>query len=269
MNYLYKDAYSERGLFAYFWCVVDALSNLNDDDELYVDLKKTTPYFDPNYSQTDNVWEYYFEQMSDSLNRYDVIYEFNSDKISNLKFGIENGKYVLQYDRDRIALAKKLIKKYIRFKSHILDKKKKFVDEFFAGNTILGVHVRAGDHFTVGHGRNFKLTNEFYFNQIDELLHNYDKLFLITNNMDIRVKFIEKYGNKLVYYDNKFLSLSGVDITWEHRDNNYQKGEGAVLDCLLFSECNMLLATASNLGCLSVMLTENEYKYIDEHVRYI
>ncbi|MEY4332416.1 MAG: hypothetical protein RLZZ196_1154, partial [Bacteroidota bacterium] len=60
-TYIYTDN-MQKGLFAYYWGIINALSKLKEGDKLYIDLVNKTPYFDLNYTLTNNVWEYYFEQ---------------------------------------------------------------------------------------------------------------------------------------------------------------------------------------------------------------
>jgi hypothetical protein len=59
-----------------------------------------------------------------------------------------------------------------------------------------------------------------------------------------------------------------LDIPWIHNDRNYEKGEFAVIDCILLSKCTKILATSSNLTCLSVVLSDADIEFIDTHITY-
>jgi hypothetical protein len=280
MIYIYQDDFVVRGLFAYFWTVADVLRRLNDDDLLFVDLRKIGPYYDPNYKPTDNVWEYYFEQPCGlTLDCYDIEHTtliYNEYEVrNNLIFGPQYGNYSLSdnlEDKDRLYRtkreAKKVITKFIRFQPHILEKVDKFYKTYFTNN-VLGVHVRYGEMFTRGHSNATQLMcSEYYYPYIDKELDLYDKLLLITNNLSIREDFIIRYGNKLIYYDCNLLSTTDIDNTWLHNDRNYDKGEFAVIDCILLSMCQKKLVTASNLGCLSTLLNDNPCEFIDKGIYY-
>ena len=271
-KFVYIDAFGERGLFAFFWCVIEVLHLLNESDKLYVDLRKIPPYYDANYKETDNVWEYYFEQPCGLTSEDDCTpIKFDRDMVSKMIFSLRGGKYNLQISEEAREIANRIIQKCIRFKPHIHKKVEDFYGENFKDKTILGVHARGGLHFTTGHGRgqSHLMNMEYYFDRIDKELYNFDKLFLITPDMPIRNAFIEKYGDKLVFYNSDLLvPISGIELAWEHRDRNYEKGEVAVVESILLSKCSKMLVTGGNLSCLSIFLTDSEYEWIDEHITY-
>lgn len=280
-QYNYSDR-MKKGLFAYYWGVINALNHINPEtDKLYVNLSKLTPYYDPNYTITDNVWEYYFEQPYDDYDFSNMIASdfttFCPDP-SRFLFGLDGcGNYSLSLkspnsSKSRI-LGKELTNKFIRFKPHILKK----VDDFFNQNmttNTLGIQYRGGEAFHTAHGKNqsHKMSIEYHISKIDENLNTgkYDKLFLITNDQYARDILMSHYEGIITKYDMDLLCPVGMHIcnAWLHNDRNYDKGEFAVIDCILLSRCKKILATSSNLTCLSTLLTESECEFIDEHIYY-
>ena len=83
---------------------------------------------------------------------------------------------------------------------------------------------------------------------------------------------MDYYGDLMIKYDCDLLCPPGVhlDTAWLHNDRNYEKGEFAVIDCILLSKCAKILATSSNLTSLSIVLSgsETETEFIDTHITY-
>lgn len=276
-KYIYIDN-SSKGLFAYVWGVMNALHHLKEGDVLYVNLNQMTPYFDPNYQNTKNVWEYYFKQPFDQitdLENYEVI-ELHS--LGPLLFALDGeGNYGLspnsRFYEERTAQAKTVLQKYFKLQSHVLDKIENFYSEYMEGKKVLGIHYRGGEAFHHGHGKfQFnKMDLQHHYDWVDKYIDDYDKLLLITNDEIAKNSFTEKYGQKLIRYDCDLLCPPGDhrDLTWLHCDRNYEKGEFATIECILFSKCDKLLATSSNLGCLSILISNGNFEYIDSNVQYI
>lgn len=280
-TFVYTDD-MQKGLFAYYWGVINALSKIDKNDKLYVDLSQKTPYYDPNYKETDNVWEYYFEQpFSDYDLSSSILCDFNTfcPNPNAFKFGLDGeGNYSLsansKYYDERISLAKQLTKKYLKVKPHIVKKIENFVNENMQEKNILGIQYRGGEAFHTAHGKyqHHMMSIEYHISKIGENLKtgNYDKIFLITNDQYARDILMNHYKNDMIKYESDLLCPVGVhlDIPWIHNDRNYEKGEFSVIDCLLLSKCQKILATSSNLTCLSAILSEGEVEFIDKHITY-
>ena len=271
----------QKGLFAYYWGVINSLYQIEEEDKLYVDFSKKTPYYDPNYQLNQNVWEYYFEQPH-------IDYDFSNAILSDFYsfcpnpnkflFGLDGeGNYSLSLNsklsnKSRF-LGKSLTKKYIKFKPHIIEKVDKFYSNFMTENT-LGVQYRGGEAFHTAHGKNqsHMMSIEYHISKIDENLNTgkYDRLFLITNDQYARDILMDHYNGIIVKYDIDLLCPVGMHIcnAWLYNHRNYEKGEFAVIDCILMSKCKKMLATSSNLTCLSTLLSDNECEFIDEHIYY-
>lgn len=280
-TFVYTDD-MQKGLFAYFWGVINALSKIENDDKLYVNLSKKTSYYDKNYEATDNVWEYYFEQPFldyDLTNSTSCNFSTFCPNPQSFEFGLDgSGNYSLsttsKFYKERSILSKNLVKKYFKLKPHVIQKIINFEKENFKENRILGIHYRGGEAFHTGHAKNQNniMSIEYHISKINENLNtgNYDKLFLITNDKYARDILMNHYSDIIIKYDIDLLCPVGMhlDISWIHNDRNYEKGEFAVIDCILLSKCKKILATSSNLTCLSCVLCENEVEFIDKNIIY-
>ena len=279
MIYIYKDNFVSRGLFAYFWTVVDAFKYLkNPEDALYISLINATPYYDTNYSKTNNVWEYYFQQPFldidiSSETTSDII--VNQNFVNNLMFTVKNGRYVLDKDRDVINFAKTIIDKYIKIQPHIQDKLNILHQTLFSKYKVIGIHIRNGEHYANnnrGHGRHqqYLMDNEYYVKTIKSYIDDYDKVYVMSNDKEPR-DYIRKYfGDSIIFYDHPYISdKNNIDTTWLFNNNNYDKGEAAVLEALLMGKCHHKLLVNSNLGFFSALYSNSPYTMIDKHIRYV
>ena len=273
MNYVYIDnCYPARGLLAYFWCVIDVLRTLGEEDKLFVDLSNRSLYYDPGYLDTNNVWEYYFEQPSnlDSSEGCDPIF-YDVNRAKKLVFGLKNGRYSIQSDLKVFKMAKKLVEENIRFKPHIISKVDDFVNTNFKEEKILGVHVRGGAHLITGHGKgqSGKLDLKHYFRNINKQFADYTKLFLMTADGGIREIFKSEYGAKLLFFPGVISPGIGKEAEKQNMDKNYLKGETAIIESILLSKCDKMILTGSNLGCFSMTLQEfPNWEIIDSHINY-
>jgi hypothetical protein len=264
---------------------MDSLNKLNPEDEMFVDLRWKTPYFDPKYKNTSNVWEYYFQQPTGlTLDCYKqehaiIINDELRAKTLNL-FGVDNtkNKYALAAYEDRIAIGKELIRKYLKPQPHIEKLVNDFYNGYFNNKKILGIHNRGGFHYINGHAANQQhlFDYNYYFSVIDRQLDNFDNVFLICNDAETKLAFKQRYGSELITYQYDCLGTtktfgylhpgSGnyVPINYE----GYKAGESAAIDCLLLSKCDKKLIVNSNLSLASALLNDNPYEFIDEHIIY-
>jgi hypothetical protein len=284
MIHILKDAYAPRGLFAYVWNVMDVLNKLQPDDQLFVDLRWTTPYYDSTYSKTNNVWEYYFKQPFDlNLDCYKQNYNlinYDQSYAQNIKFGIDDTtrKYALYSHEELRNIAKKLIRNYLKPQDHIQSIVDTYSNQNFNNKKILGVHYRGGYHYINGHAANQEklLDYNYYFKLIDEQLNDYDQLFLICLEKETKQVFKDKYKSKLLTLDSDHLGTKmgfgyfhpGAGSLFPFTCEWYKVGETAVVDCLLLSMCDKKIVTQSNLGFVSLLLNDNPYEFIDNHINY-
>jgi len=226
------------------------------------------PFYDS--LQGENIWEYYFEPITDINYRTilpEEVCEIVHKQIASHRFhehyrhGIQVYPYKAGiYSKKRFSYdsrwylemrkkANKIINQYIRIKPEILRKIDNFVQQKFYDNHMLGVHVRATDKLAGIGGR--QILSEEYFPHIDRYLDENPraKIFCATDSPRELKKMIARYADSCCYYDalrdehNIFkLSLS----------SNYRKGEDALIDSLLLSKCNFLIKSSSAVSEFSV-----------------
>jgi len=129
---------------------------------------------------------------------------------------------------------------------------------YFKNEKVLGIHRR---------GTNYKntiwyLDDDVYFRAIDMQLknNNFDKIFLITDDLDSFENFKNQYGNQLIYTDSfKTKGIDGPEI------NSFERGliaEQTMMDAFYLSQTDFKILVKSNLSIFSLLLNFNKDKFI-------
>ena len=223
------------GLMSYFLQTVGSLNLLTEDsDKFYVKFDYNMLYQDLKYGK--NVWEYYFYQPFNILKEEAEIAEKIID-IGRL------GRLDLNYTRKSIERAHFIINKYIHLKEHIKDK----IESFLATNVgdnkkLLAVHKRGTDH--INDSPILPLSK--YFNTVDAIINNYDKLLICSDEEYSIQAFKDRYKDKVIYYN----SIRAM-------------GEDVVIESYLMSRADYIIKTTSNVSFASILIGNNADRYID------
>lgn len=140
----------------------------------------------------------------------------------------------------------RIIQKYIRIMEPIERKVDDFVAKEFNHSFVIGVHYRGTDKGSEAP----KVSYEEMKAYVDEALSKCDaeaKIF-VASDEEAFVSYMQKcFPDRLIY----FSAIRSSDELPIHRNMNldgYQKGEEALIDCLLLSHCQILIRTSSNLS---------------------
>ncbi|MGB0416377.1 MAG: hypothetical protein ACPGKS_05975 [Coraliomargarita sp.] len=275
--------HSYAGLFAYFIFALNQLRYCEKHNYLPViyfgeDSKDgKNAYYDP--EQGDNMWDYYFEPVSslsysqlmemvhspdNPLCEEDII-QLSSRELTYLHmhardsiYGYPYGYYKLmtQYDADWFLRqrneARRVVDKYVRVKSHVLDVVNAFEQQFMAGHAILGIHMRGTDKGAAdaSSATNRKIVPEEYFEETDRYLNQHPecKIFVATDQAQYLEVMKARYGERIIHFDAQ-RSRDNLNIFQKQSEGNaYKKGEEALVDCLLLARCSFLLKCTSHLS---------------------
>lgn len=243
------------GMFSSFLSVLGALA-LYDDGYyagIHVAFGKQGFYYEPEIGQ--NWWRYYFEPI------------YLGDDQTSVPFTTINGAPDHNFaDTVEFTLKRKyvheLITRYIRIKPHIQQRVDEFVASRFGNSFVIGVHYRGTDKKCEAPRAEYSEMTK----HIDSLLNgisNVDsgmlsedwKIFVATDEQAFLHYMCRNYGSRVIFLDNAIRSTNGSPV--HHTNNNYKKGEDAILDCLLLSKCNYLIKTSSNLSLCSSYFNPN------------
>lgn len=141
--------------------------------------------------------------------------------------------------------------KYLKIKSHILDKVDRFIAENFTDD-IIAIHIRGTDSFydkTRPH-----LSLNFYKDLIEEKFSHVSKIFLSTDSDMTRDTMIKLFPDRIVYYNSDLISFEDNWANTARICNSYKSGEDVLIESILMSRCKQLLRTKSNVTSYSIVL---------------
>jgi hypothetical protein len=234
------------GMFSVFNSILGALdqydrsSGSSNGIEVYL---ASGMYFDPAVGP--NWWEYFFEPLSIRRSENFIPYLFDDNQLSSFAWG------ALNIPRQR---GNELIKKYIKLKKTIKKKLRTFVKEEFARHFIIGIHYRGTDKKTEARRVDYEEVAAAIYKvekKLSTRKRNKIKLFIATDEEEF-IQFIRMRFSWPICYINAQRATGDYPIhCFNYIGNNYQKGEDAIMDCLLLSKANFLIRTVSNLSFIS------------------
>lgn len=130
----------------------------------------------------------------------------------------------------------------IRPKATINQKVQRFVNSYFRDRFIVGVHYRGTDKVSE--------SELIPYPYVIKELSKYSNcaFYVATDEVEFLQYVCNSFPGKVIYYD----ALRSGDGTPVHFSSNckdkYRLGEDALIECLLLSQCNVLMRTESNLS---------------------
>ena len=251
-----------------------------------------TCYWTPKgYRGRDTVWEYYFEPVvathptasipprireviaRDHPSPFKVGYPVETQSFVSGHFGDHPslvGKtlsipYLWDDPSDALRLtASRLIHRFIRPRAYVQREADVFVQSYFRGRPVIGVHARGTDATSkqeVREHRQGSLRLSVYADEIARLLiaRPMAKIFVATDAQASLDYFKERFGSRVITYS-RIRHVSGEAAAvgptgWimpayiaADRDRAAQNGEEAVVDYLLLSRCQHLVHNGSGLA---------------------
>jgi hypothetical protein len=242
------------GLFSIFF---GALSNI---DWAYKNGKvpvvywtDNTPYFQKEgYLGEKNVWEYYFEPVSDM--RYvsgDHIYKYyHAPDATSVPYGVRS--YDEQFHTRTKLQLHEIIENYIHIKPDIREKIDDFYHEYMAGKSCIGIHLRGTDkHIEVTPVDQQVILNAA--RQLNEKLGGNAYFFIATDEERLLDLAKKKLGKERVIYYNSERSRNNIPVHYRPKKDGAEVGEQVLIEAQLLSKCSHFLHTASNVAT-AVML---------------
>ena len=239
----------------FFSCFLGVVNNL-----IWCDKKNVTPvvywgddclyYETEGYNGSKNVWEYYFEPVSQAT--YDgepIRKEYEAPDMQFVNLISDHCK--MASNKQFRAEINRIIRKYIKIKPNIQQK----IDAFYAssmhGKITIGIHVRGTDK-----SREIKnVDRSLIFKQANKIAENYkDYQFLVaTDEQAILEQAQRELKGPVIYYD-AYRSLDNNPIHLDRYGVSKGKlGEDVLIEVQLLSRCNFLVNTCSNVSACVLM----------------
>lgn len=226
------------GFFSIFTSVLGLLDKYENEEiaGFTIDFKKTGVYYDP--ARGPNSWNYYFLPLKRNFK------SVPEEQVTHAKQGALAVHCLFQLSRERCH---HLIKKYIQVRPHIQEKVDSFVETHFKEHFVLGIHYRGTDKMQT---ESPNIDYDTFLDTISRFIYEHAgkplKLFVASDEEDFVREVMNRFPDQSVT-TSASRSESGTPVHLQG-GNNYQKGEDALVDCLLLSHCDHLIRTSSNLS---------------------
>ena len=233
--------FSKNGMFAAANQVLGQLylydhKKIASQAGLEIDFDVFGLYYDPMCGS--NWWTYYFEPI--------CIGEKEGAELRILSKEEQWAAFVKRRHIPRKEAAV-LVQKYIHVKPHILQQVEQFMHNYFQNFFIIGVHYRGTDKEKEAP----RVSCQAVFQEIEESIPKDRpyRIFVATDEELFLEKIERKFPGHILAADvHRSKDAQGVHFAHAHQ---YHIGEEAVIDCLLLSNCNLLIRTSSNLSLWS------------------
>ena len=131
-----------------------------------------------------------------------------------------------------------ILKKQIKIKKTKLKTINFLKNKLFEGKKILGVHHR-GTGYKI---TEYPITINQMINIINEILEkrNYDKIFLVTEDLNNFKALKNYFGEKLIYLDSSQRGVNNLDVwkTYPRTLHRYKLGRDILYETFLLSYCD-------------------------------
>ncbi len=233
---------AESGLFATMTYVLGALELYEQGTfgGLTVNFYKAGLYYDP--AVGNNWWNYYFEPifLPPKPNQ-----EPRKMTLQEINLACRAG---LALSRER---RHQLIDKHVKLQPHIQKKVERFVQDYFQGRRIVGVHFRGTDKKKEVP----RISYDAVAAAIDARDLSEAYLFVATDEAAFLEYMNGRYPGRVIAAP-ATRSTDGRPLHFDAPDK-YRIGEEAVIDCLLLSRCDFLVRTLSDLSKYSTYFNLN------------
>jgi hypothetical protein len=240
-----RDGNEALGLFSEFATVLGALDHFELWKSQYagmrVDFAARGLYYDAAFGA--NWWQYYFDPI-------EIGSAERAGETEVASLGLDLFVDAAQgLSRER---GFELIDRYVRPKSRIRAKVETYVREHFQGTFVVGIHYRGTDKSEEAIGVPYRRVHAAVLDALKTARPARYKLFVATDEQAFLDYMRALYPGDLLFRD-MFRSSDGRPIDVVNQDGNHEKGEDAVVDCLLLARCQILIRTESNLSTCSTL----------------
>ena len=140
---------------------------------------------------------------------------------------------------DYFSAHKEILRKELYPNKNYLDRAQKYIERFSNVNKSVCIHIRRTDYTVLQHKHDF-LNAEYYTNILDNI--EYDKVFVISDDINLVQKEFDKFGN--------------------NQDLIFVKELDAVLDFCIMYLCGLNIIPNSTFSWWPAYLSDNGYKKV-------
>lgn len=208
------------------------------------------------FLQTNNPFEYYFEQPIDYENKFIlknislVKCQGNHMDQMELKYNLKPISYLIE--ESYINKMAQIYKKYFHLNDNTRGKIKKNVKRILKEKKTLGVHIRGTDFYKEFNNHPVPITVNEYAEYIENEVraHDYEQIFVATDDKRCLKEIRKKIQVPLVYYKSTMRADNNKSVAFER---NRRKHNNYLLGLEVLRDVYTLVACKGFLGCLSQM----------------
>lgn len=242
----------KEGLFSCIFGVLNELTICEAKNNIpVVYWSDNSYYYEPDgFNGSTNVWEYYFEPISDEIYHPDLSLHIPKSPQHFFFRKLE------QKTRDH---AYQLISKYIRVKPCVQEKIDDFYQQYMLDKKTIGIHLRGTDRGT--YKKNRGLLNEIAKKALQ--IADPDTQFLVASDEQYLLeKVTELLDPYPVIFYPCYRSLNGKGLHNGKREDEQapcraQLGEDVLVEGILLSKCTTLLHTLSSVSTGALYFNPN------------
>lgn len=235
-----------------------------------IDMENFQSMYTDSKQLTKNVWEYYLLQPFDgSINE---AYRSKKSKFSNGDYNNETRPsddfYNGAASKEEYAVWKKLWDKYIIFNDNTLNHIKQKEKELLGDYNVMGCLCRGTDYFEWSVSQKGKMG---CIDKVVDLVERTfldsccEKLFLATEDQTIHEKFVERFGDALIFQKTDLLPTTcknnGEKFINTEMDR-YKNGLDYITNVMLLAKCSCFIGARTSASILIPMLSNN-MKFIE------
>lgn len=203
-----------------------------------VDFENAGTYYDPLLGPT--WWDYFCLPIKLGEPSKRVIRTSMPGKLKDF--------YRIEYCPLRRSYWAALIQKYITIGPLLQQKIDTFAAAWFSDVYVIGIHYRGTDKYTEAP----RVAYESAIQQIQEQVHALGaeqyRIFIATDEASFLDYIDSFFPGHICYCHDMARSTDGTPIHLDSRIGGYEKGESALIDCVLLSRCDFLIRCSSNLS---------------------
>ena len=246
-----KDEGCERGFFSLFIQAVYGIDfSIRMGIPYHVDFGNIMYRYSDNRMSDRNFWNYFFHQPTPELSK---------DSVSVLNKFIE--LYPLKiWDRNHFREIHARVIRHLSFTEDITLRLQERTHQF-KNNNILGIHIRGTDHAEEIPPAKF----DKYIKVISAHLPNYHKLFVATDDNNLKAKLERLYPDK-IFFNEVERSNSGTAVHLNNAlEDRIKLGLDVILDCFSLSACSKVILSPSNVSYAALLLNPELPYILIEH----
>ena len=261
------------GLFSYFITFLGEIAFADRNGMLPVIDMQTWPntYLYDNETGKVNAWEYYFEQPA-GISIEEALKGDNTIIIANdtIHDWPEISAKLFRKETYKLDYWRSVCKKYIRLTQPVLEKLERMTAKY-QDRKILGVLVRGTDYAALKpKGHPIPPTAEQAIAKTKEAMteHDFDAVYLATEDKNIMLKFHEAFGEKLLLPESDYINydydkpkyLSQIQTSREK--DKYLRGLEYLVSMLFLSRCAGFITSITSGSVGLMCFTERDFEYL-------